>query len=418
MKDRLKNNIGLKILEVVFAVFLWWIVLNVDDPIGTKKYNVGVTITNAEVITDAGKSYQILDDSQSVTVTVRARRKVLSAIKKKDIVATADLREMQGTSVPIRIQITGFEGEYEEASAIPQNIQLKVENTLKKTFPITAVAIGTPRAGYAVGTMKVSPKTVDISGPESLIGKISKVVAKVDVSELKDKNKSEVDAEIQTKLLYYDAADNLISNELLTSNCDKKGVTVSVDLWKTKNLELKFDTSKIHMADGYTYAGIEVEPKTIEVIGKPEQLETLTEIKIAAKVLEQKNLSEDVELTIDIVEYLPEGIALADERINQVAVRILVEKKGTKTIRLATRAIQLLNPSEYKVQYEEEEVELTFMGAKEVLEQLNQEDIVAKIDLSEFAETGKYEVEVIVTKLPENCTYAEGTTVKVTLSKK
>lgn len=418
MKDRLKNNLGLKILAVVFAVFLWWMVLNVDDPIGTKKYNVGVTITNAEVITDAGKSYQILDDTHSVTVTVKARRKVLSAIEKKDIVATADLREMQGTSVPIRIQISGFEGEYEEASAIPQNIQLKVENTQKKTFPITAVATGTPRAGYAVGTMNVSPKTVDISGPESLIEKISKVVAKVDVSELKDKNKGNVDAEIQTQLLYYDAADNLISKDLLTSNCDKKGVTVSVDLWKTKNLELNFDTSKIHTADGYSFAGIEVEPKTIEVIGKPEQLDALSEIKVAAQVLEQKNLSEDVELTIDIAECLPEGITLADERINQVAVRILIEKKGTKTIRLATRAIQLHNPSEYKVQYDEEEVELTFTGAKEVLEQLNQEDIEAKIDLSEFAETGKYEVEVIVIKLPENCTYAEGTTVKVTLSKK
>lgn len=418
MKDRLKNNIGLKILAVIFAMLLWWIVLNVDDPVSTKKYNVDVTITNAEVITDAGKSYQILDDSKSVVVTVKARRKVLTAIEKGDIVATADLREMQGVSVPVRIQIAGFEGKYEEASANPQNIQLKVENTQKKTFPITAVATGTPRAGYAVGTMTVSPKSVDISGPESLIAKISKVVAKVDVSELKDKNKGDVDAEIQTQLLYYDAADNLISKELLTSNCDKKGVTVSVDLWKTKNLELVFDTSKIGVAAGYTFAGIEVEPKTIEVVGKPEQLETLSEIKVAAQVLDKKNLTEDVELIIDIVECLPDGIALADNRMNQVAVRILIEKKGTKTIRLATRAIQVINPGEFKLQYEEEEVELTFTGSKEVLENLDQDSIVAKIDLSECTTSGKYEVEVLVTKLPEHCTYNNATTVKVTLSKK
>ena len=279
MKDRLKNNIGLKIISVIFAIILWWVVLSVDDPISTKKYNVDVTITNAEVVTDAGKSYQILEEMKSVVVTVKARRKVLAAVDKNDIIATADLREMQGNSVPIRIQIEGFEGDYEEASANPQNIQLKVENTLKKTFPITALATGTPREGYAVGTMSVSPKTVDISGPESLVGKISKVVAKVDVSEMKDKNKGDVDAEIQTQLLYYDAADNLISKELLTSNCDKKGVTVLVDLWKTKSLELKFDTSKIDTAPGYHFAGIEVEPKMVEVVGKPEQLEKLTEIK-------------------------------------------------------------------------------------------------------------------------------------------
>ena len=418
MKDRLKNNLGLKIMAVLLAAFLWWIVLNVDDPIGSKKFNVSVSITNAEVITNAGKSYQILDDTQSVVVTVKARRKVLAAIKKKDVVATADLREMQDTSVPIRISISGFEGEYEEVSSNPQNIQLKVEDTQKKTFPITAVAVGTPRAGYAVGTMSVSPKTVDVSGPESLIGKISKVIARVDVSELKDKNKGSVDAEIQTELLYYDAADNLISKELLSSNCDKKGVTVSVDLWKTKKIALNFDTSAIKPAKGYRFAGIEVEPQTIEVIGNPDKLESLTQLNIHSNALANKNISEDAELTIDINEFLPEGISLADARASQIAVRILIEKTGTKTIRLATRAIQVVNPQEYKLKYEEEEVELTFSGPKEVLEALTEDDIVAQIDLTEYQTTGKYDVVVVITKLPNDCTYNEGTTVKITLSKK
>lgn len=418
MKDRLKNNLGLKILAILFAVFLWWTVLNVDDPISAKRFNVSVTVTNAEVITNAGKSYQIIDDTESVVVTVKARRKILAEIEKKDIVAVADLREMQDTSVPIRISIEGFEGDYEEATATPQNIQLKVENTMKKTFPITPVATGTPRAGYAVGTMTVSPKSVDVSGPESLIGKISKVVAKVDVSELKDKNQTTSDAEIQTQLLYYDAADNLLSKELLTSNCDKNGVTVSVDIWKTKKLSLEFNTSLIKPEKGYGFAGIEVEPKTLEVIGSPEILGEIEAIDIPAKALEKTNISKDEEMIVDITEYLPEGLRLADGNAGQVAVRILIEKAGTKTIRLATRAIQVVNPEEYKLQYDEEEVELTFSGSKEILEQLTQEDIVAKIDLSEYKEAGKYDVVVLVTKLPEHCTYHEEIKVHVTLSKK
>ena len=183
MKDRLKNNIGLKIVSVLFATFLWWAVVNIDDPIDIKRINVNVKITNADVITNAGKSYQILDDTQSVTITIKARRKVLSQISHKDIEATADLREMQDTSVPIRIKIKGFEGEYEDINANPRNIQVKVENTVKKTFPIVAVAVGSPRAGHMLGALTVVPQTVDISGPESTIKKISKVVAKVDISD-------------------------------------------------------------------------------------------------------------------------------------------------------------------------------------------------------------------------------------------
>ena len=64
LKDKWKNNLGLKILAVLFAIFLWWMVVNIDDPINKKTYAVDVTVTNPEVITNAGKSYQILDDQR------------------------------------------------------------------------------------------------------------------------------------------------------------------------------------------------------------------------------------------------------------------------------------------------------------------------------------------------------------------
>ena len=44
MKKYLTNNIALKIASVVFAIMLWLIVLNVDDPTTTRVvYNIPVT---------------------------------------------------------------------------------------------------------------------------------------------------------------------------------------------------------------------------------------------------------------------------------------------------------------------------------------------------------------------------------------
>lgn len=413
IKDKWKKNIGLKILSVLFAVFLWWLVVNIDDPIGTKKYTVDVLVTNPEIITNAGKSYQIIDDTKNVTVTVKARRKVLDEIKKSYIVATADLREMQDSSVPIRVTVTGFEGEYEDVAANPRNIQVKVENTQKKTFPITTVAIGSPRDGYVVGSMTASPKTVDISGPESSVAKISKVVAKVDVSEMS------ADSTTQAQLIYYDAADNLIDKTLLTSNCDKNGVSVEIDMWKTKELTLNFDTSGISPAEGYLFTAIEVEPKSVEVSGNPDLLRGMTQIAIGKQALEKADMKETEEVIVDIKEYMPEGISLVDADAASVVVRIVLERAGTKTLRLPTGSITVQNASEeLQMKYDALEVELTFSGTGENLEKLTSESIIASIDLKDYKTEGNYTIPVKVTELPSGCTYTEGAAVKIELTKK
>lgn len=414
MKDKLKNNLGLKIVALIFAVLLWWVVVNIDDPIDTKQYYVDVAVTNPEVVTNAGKSYQILDDTKAVTVTVKARRKVLDEIKSSYIVATADLREMQDSSVPIRVKVIGFEGSYESVTAYPQNIQVSVENTMKKTFPITAVASGTPRDGYVVGSMTASPKTVDISGPESAVSKISKVVAKVDVDELS------TDTSVETELIYYDAADNRIDKTLLASNCDKNGVTVSIDIWHTKKVNLQFDTSGIKTANGYVFTGIEVEPQAIRVAGTTEQLNTLSQLEIHAEELKKSDVSVNEEVIVDITKHLPQGIIMADSNESSVVVRILVEKAGTKTILLPVGSVQIINASS-KFNLEkgpEQEVELQFSGSKEALESLTSGKITATVDLSEYKQEGTYTVTIKVTELPEECVYIGNATIQIVLTKK
>jgi YbbR domain-containing protein len=414
MKDKLKNNLGLKIIAFVFAVFLWWTVVNIDDPINTKQFYVDVAVTNPEVITNAGKSYQILDDTKTITVTIKARRKVLDEIKSSYIMATADLREMQDSSVPIRVKVIGFEGSYESATAYPQNIQVSVENTMKKTFPITTVANGTPRDGYVVGSMTASPKTVDISGPESAVSKISKVIARVDVSEMSS------DATIETELVYYDAAENRIDKTLLSSNCDKNGVSVSVDIWNTKKVQLQFDTSDIKPASGYAFTGIEVEPQTIRVAGTTEQLNALTQLEIRAEELKKRDVSANEEVIVDITKHLPEGIIMANSDESSVVVRILVEKAGTKSILLPVGSVQIENaPSKFNLEKgPEQEVELQFSGSKEALEKLSSEKITASVDLSQYTEAGNYTVKVEITELPEGCIYIGEATIKIILTKK
>ncbi len=418
MKDGWKNNLGLKIGAFVFAVFLWWTVVNIDDPIQGNRYSADVTLTNTEVVTNAGKSYQIIGNTKTVSVTVKARRKVLQDIKSSDIVATADFREIDEHTqlVPIRVSVKGFEGEYVEASANPRNLQVKTEVTETKVFPISVATIGDVREGYILDKVNTvaSPKSIEISGPKSSLGRINRVVAKVDVSELSR------DKTLKAEVIYYDSADNIVDASVLSSNCDKKGVSVDVKLLITQNLTLDFDTSAIETAEGYAFGSIEIEPRTVKVAGKKSELKGMVYLPISSEALKTKPLKKSKKVVVDVAQYLPENLSLADETAGSVVVNILVEKAGVKSLVLPVRSVKVNNVlEEFEIAYESEQnVELQFSGPKQVLENLVAENILAVIDLSEHQEEGTYIVPIQVIDLPEKCEYVGKSEIEITLKRK
>ena len=60
-------------MAVVFSILLWLVAVNINDPVERKIFrDVKVETTNTSVLTDENKLYQVLDDTDTVTVTVRA----------------------------------------------------------------------------------------------------------------------------------------------------------------------------------------------------------------------------------------------------------------------------------------------------------------------------------------------------------
>ena len=106
------KNIGFKIMAFLFAVLLWVIVVNVDDPVVSAVYrDIPITVINDDVVTNKGKVYQIVDDVQKVNVTVYAKRSLISKISGESISATADLSQMDVNTymVPITATVKGYE---------------------------------------------------------------------------------------------------------------------------------------------------------------------------------------------------------------------------------------------------------------------------------------------------------------------
>lgn len=386
-------NLGLKISALIIAFFLWVIVVNIDEPVEVATFRgIPVSVQNPEIVTQQGKIYKVVDDTQTVTVIVKAKRKDLSKITADKINAIADMQEMQLNSlVPIKISIPGYEGHY-TAEALPGNLHVKIEERKKRVFPLTVMTVGTPRDGYVIDqdSLIANPEKVEAKGAESLIESIDMVVAKVDVSGM---SKS---GEIPAELVYYDSHGNPIDRSQLADNVGEEGITVDVTVLNTKSVGVRFELDT-QPEDGYAVSKITYEPEKIQVCGTKEVLDNLSEIVIPGSELDITGLTEKTEKTISISSFLPEGVRLVDKTISSAVVTIFIEQEGLRTIEFQPESIQIKNLQEGLTASFETvaDIGLQFRGMQEHLDAINIVNAVS-IDLKNCTKPGTYEVVVNV----------------------
>ena len=411
IKSKLLENLGLKVTALILAILLWFIVVRVDDPVMTESFrDIPVQVTNAEVVTNTGKVYQIINDTQTVTVEVSAPRSVLSEISASDIIAEADLREMElETLVPVNAYVTGHENE-SSAKATPGNIQVMIEDQTRNTFPVTVETTGTLRDSFVLGEVRANPETITIRGGESSLSRIERVVARVDVTGLSK------DTTLQGQLLLYDGEGNEIDQTLLSNNLGGDGLTVNVQVLPTKTVPLSFEVAG-EPAEGYMYRGLTSEPEEVTVYGTAETLAGLDSIVISSGELSLWGVTEGREVILDIRDFLPEGVGLVDETAANVIITLSVEESGTRTIEFPVESIQILHLAEgLRVEYPDlTDLTLRFTGSQTALDRLDLRDRVS-MDLTDFRDTGTFEVPLSVRVPSGVALMTQSPVVRITIS--
>lgn len=415
MKDRLTNNIGLKVMSLLFAIILWMLVVNVDDPVDEETFrNVPVQVLHEEIFTTKASTYSILDGNETVSVTVRARRKVLSDIRSSDITVTADIRNrvsnsLSDATLPTDVEIKGFEGDYVEAYTNPRNIQIEIEPSAQKDFTISVKTNGTPRDGNTLGKLVADPKMIRLGGAESQINRVKKVVAEAQVSGL-SKSQSVV---AELKLL--DADDEEIDPALFENNLGSEGLKVDVEILKTKDIPIKVEDDDINPASGYSIGKVTCVPQLVKVAGEEDKIKELEEIVIPAEALKLEDISSTQEVSVDLTKYLPDGIVLEDTTADTVIVTVPVEKYGTKVFTIPSNNIVLekvaggLKPTVAAL----ENIEIHVMGSDEALEKMTEAPSVY-VNMEPYTTPGTYAVP-IEAELPEGCSLVGSPKVQISL---
>lgn len=414
-KYKITTNLGLKVIAFIFAVFLWFIVVNFDNPVGSSTFrDIPVQILNEDIITSAGEVYQVEGD-KTVTVVVYATREVRQKLTSDNIVATADIKQIDSTGrlVPIEVTINGFSGETITAEAIPRNLTIQREKSGKKVMSLTVDTGGINLAdGYILGDASVEPDQVTITGAESVLEQVDRAVARVD-----DVSGVSEDSVLPASLVLYDANGNELNQTQIGNNLGEKGLSVSVEVLKVKGIPVVFGVTG-SPAEGYKYTGCISTPESVQVCGKSEDIDKISEIDVPASAVYISGASAPIELTVDITQYLPEGVNLVDENSGNVTVTVKIEHEGTLSIDFMVSSIRINNLAEnLQVSYEPDaEITFRFTGDEALLDTLDISNAVS-VDLSDYDEAGTYDVPVRV-NLPAGISQDGQVTVQLTLEEK
>lgn len=395
MKKKLTHNWGLKILSTLFAIVLWLIVVNIIDPVESKSFsNVHVTVQNESVIKNQGKVYDIIDNSDVISISVKGRRSALSKMKSSDFVAIADMKEMiVMDTVPIEVSATKNSDKIQEIIPKTRTLKISVEDSATKQFAITTNITGTPVEGYAVGDTVCYPSVLKVTGAASVVNKINKVMVTVDVNDVT----TTINQPATPK--FYDSDGDVI--EATSLEYSNKEISVSVDLLKTKEVGLNFSV-KGTPEDDYQYIEIVHAPDFITIAGDEEELAKISSLDITKDVVDINHATDNVQQVIDISSYLPETVRLVDTSEASILVTAIIEKKETKTIEIPKSKIQVLNlSSRYTFNYSNNDnLIITVKGLAENINGITANDIQASIDLEGLNEIGTKTIPVSIV-LPE-----------------
>ena len=398
----LTKNLGFKILAVVFAFILWLVVYNTDDPTVTVSYTTNVTVENASAVTEMNKCYEVLNGTNTVTFAVTAKRSVLNKLEDTDFTAVADMNRMivneEGDEANVPIEITSKRSN----SSLKYNgknkyLQVSLEDLMKRRFIITADTSGKVADGYALGEVTVTnPNVLNVSGPASIVNKIDSVVATIDVEGMSMNLSDNV-----IPALYDADGQEIDTTKLKLSNTT---VTISAKILSVKEIPLVFSTTGVPYGD-YRVVEISSKPETVKVKGSSTILNPLSSLTIPGDVLNVSRAREDITTTIDISEYLPDGVELVNASDATVTVTVRIEAYESKKFNLNTSQITVDGlDTNYDLSFEQSTVAVTVSGLKDNLNVLTVSQLSASIDVTDLG-VGTHQVNLELSLDEDNYAY-------------
>lgn len=386
MKEKIFNNISLKILSIIFAIILWGLIVNIYDPTtGFTITGVSVQLINTESLSSQNYTYEVVDGSK-ISVYVSGPTSVITNIKASDIVATADLSNISAFAdyVDIDVKVVKDGQTLQNVEVTPKTtaVKLNIESSVTQSFDVNMDITG--NSGYVLVNQIVTPSFIKVKGPASEIARVAQVKAVYDISGVTSSISD------TASVALYDAEGNEITDSGL--ELSQNTVAFSASLGLSKTVDVNYATSGTPAA-GYSVARIEPSVTQVTLTGNANVVEQINSLDIPASVLNVDGSNRDRNYRIWLSDYVPEQVKVTSENFVNIDVRITGE--SSQSITISSSDIQLNNiPSGMTAEIiSMDNYNIAVQGPHSLVGGLTVSDIRPYVDLSGMTE-GQREVTV------------------------
>ncbi len=365
----IKNDWPLKLLSLVLALFIWFLICEYADPdTDTPVSNIPITVHyEGSVPQKEGLGIMTLIED-TVSVRVSGSRDTIALMDNSKITASLDMSKVTRSgeyALPVKIDVGGQN--VKVVSQTVDTVKVKFDKNVVSSVKVNVNVIGEVAEGYIREEPTMLNNYVTVTGPEAIVNTITSADIEIKQDQFLETNT------FNCSYVFKDKDNKVVEKTFLQVDVETIDVTVAVSKEKTVPLTV----SLINSSGGSeaSFCSAKTDPGTIKITGNEEVLDAINSIDLG--VIDVAEKTENFETSVAVV--LPNGVKNVDN-IETVKVTVSFNDVLTQTFKVNNIELQNL-PKGTKAQISESSVEIKVRGLAEDIKKLKAENITVVVDV-------------------------------------
>lgn len=362
----MRNTPGLLMLSALLGISLWVFVTEEENPTRVDDLGTVVLVQAFNVETDLALANQLPAVQLTLAAPEERWDEIAAGLASFTAFVNLDGITEREQEVRVQVDIEGVRG-VRVVEVFPERVTVNLEDLTSAEVPVRVRPVGPLPLGYEQGDTSADLPSVTVTGPESLVSRVSDAVADVNITGLT------LGIQPTVTLIPRGVGGGEIRGVTLEPATARVGVEIRQSTL-VRTLPLQVDVEGAP-APGYHVTNVVVSPSTVTVEGTLEALQQLTTIELGSVDVTAAQIDVTRALPVD----LPQGISVAENRSITVVVQI-APIEGDFTFALVPEVIGLSGG--LAATLGSETIEVTLTGPLPLLSQFTAADVAVTLDVT------------------------------------